>query len=171
MANYIEFVLLPDNCDHGEFVSFDMPEPRFVQLLEKMSGKNIKCYERKLKTYIKDSLFYEVILDQMDVINDLRSYSKNVVDCFVKDNILQVSYEKLKKPIHTFSSSCDMQDVVYTQRLTYRISNRVFINFEVSKSISKNNTFRKVFINANTDTNVDMDYIMSEVNMWLKNML
>jgi hypothetical protein len=137
--------------------------------MSKMLHKNVKYYERKVKQYIKKDLYYEVVLDHKNEIADIRSYSKTCTDyTFVKPNVLKMVFNKSKKPIHAFSSSTDINEIIYIKRLTFRISNRVFVNFEIGCSIDTMETkYRNVYINGNFDSDVDYDYINAEIDQYL----
>jgi len=157
-----------DSTNNSTVIEYSFNEETFVEKMKKLMFKNNKYYERKIKQYLKDELYYEVILSHKDEISDIRSYTKVAHAYeFEKPNVLKVCYEKHKKPVHAFSSSYDMHDVVYTRRLTFRVSNRVFVNFETGKGVDDTSSYRKIYINANTDGNVDIDFIQSEISQYL----
>lgn len=164
MSNYVEYIILPTDSKCDGIIEYNFNETQFAEKMTKLTFKNIKFYERKVKQYLKDDLYYEVILNHKDEISDIRSYTKIATEYVLeKPNVLKVCFEKHKKPIHAFSSSYDMHDIVYIKRLTFRVSNRVFVNFETGKGVDDTTPYRKVYINANFDGNVDVDFIQSEI--------
>lgn len=169
MANYYEYVFLPSSTlGDTDSVAYNWDEAGFAVVMKRLAFKNLKHYELKLKQYVKDTLHYEVVIDHKGEISEIRSYLKNALGYeFPKPNILKLSYNKHKQPIHSFSSSRDMHDVSYTRRVTYRVNNRIFINFECSKSAESGEIIRKIFINVNLDNNVDVDYINTELEQYL----
>lgn len=170
MANYIEYVALPKRASDECFViDYTLDDAAIMRLISALQSRNIKSYERKIKRYTKKNLVYEVILDHKDEICDIRSCTMDACDYkSCEDNrILMISYNKSKKPIHAFSSSNDLNDVSYIKRLTFRVSNRLFINIDVTKSVD-DTEYKKAFMNVNIDQNVDRDYLDSEVQQYLR---
>lgn len=167
-TTYVEYIILPNNIKPDvDTVSYDYPSDKFNEMMGKMVYKNNKYYERKVKQYVKDDLYYEVVLDHKDEIADIRSYVKTAMSYdFPKPNVIKLSYQKHKKPIHAFSSSCDMNEVCYYRRLTFRVSNRVFVNFEIGMGVDDKTSFRKIYINGNFDSNVDSDFVTAEIEQY-----
>lgn len=151
-------------------VSYNLTKEELERKMRPLLARNIKFYERKVKQYVKDNLYYEVVLDHKDEISDIRSYVKSAVDYDVRDGMVKVAYNKSKKPIHTFSSSYDMHDISYIRRLTFRINNRIFINFDFACNVD-GEQYNKVFMNANIDQNVDYEYIQTEMKQYLEIMM
>lgn len=170
MNNYLEYIILPTAASKtNEAVDCNWPADEFAKVMKKLTYKNLKYYEKKIKQYVKDSIYYEVVLDRKDEVSDIRSYVKTASEWdFVRSNILKISYNKNKQPIHSFSSSRDLNDITYIKRLTFRVSNRVFINFESGHGVNDGEmVYRKIFINANIDSNVDTEYINAEIDQYL----
>ena len=182
MANYQEYhiiknVSLADNKDKinnkKDLVNVRLDEQDVKILVDKLKSKNIKNYERNIKQYIKGDLYYEVMTHQnhhnatpSKEQYDIKCYTKTIEKHEIKDHMLVTHGIKSKKPIHAFSSSLDFNEIRYIKRHTFRISNRVFINFDYIVNVS-GTCFRMGFVNANCDSNVDQDYIMSDVGAYL----
>lgn len=170
MANYIEYIILPKDIScNASFVDYSFDHDHFINKMSTMVYKNAKYYERKIKQYVRNDLYYEVVLDHKNDIADIRSYVKSCTDYeFVQPNVIKMQYTKQKKPVHAFSSSLDINDVLYIKRLTFRISNRIFVNFEIGASVADiTKKYRKVYINGNFDADVDHDYINTELQQYL----
>ena len=151
------FVLVPNSQLNARLSS-----DHIDSLLQKLVYKNYKYYERQIKQYIKNDLFYEIILNQKDIIDEIRCYTK-VIEDYKQDKpgIMQLKIVKHKKPIHAFSSSIDINDIRFIKRLTFRVSNRVFINFDAIEDYV-GDSYNMIFVNANCDANVDCEYVLSE---------
>lgn len=171
MANYIEYVVcVPsvDEKDFGTVVNTNVDAKTFESFMLKLKHKKLKYYERRIKTYAKNCLFYEVVLDQKDDVNDIKCYEKAACDYeFESPSLIRLQFNKHKKPVHTFSSSYDINAVTCSRRLTFRVSNRIFINFEVSRDVGSSEDTRKIFININLDSNVDQDYLYAKLDEFL----
>lgn len=159
-----------NNNDDSIIVSYNLSDNDLSARMRPLLARNIKFYERKIKQYVKDNLYYEVVLDHKDEVSDIWSYVKSAVDYDVSEGMVRVSYNKSKKPIHAFSSSHDLHDISYIKRLTFRINNRVFINFDFVCNVD-GKKYNKVFMNANIDQNVDCDYIQAEMEQYLDIMM
>lgn len=151
-------------------VSYNLSDDEISSRMRPLIARNIKFYERKIKMYVKDNFYYEVVLDHKDDVSDIRSYVKSALDFDISQGMVKIFYNKSKKPIHAFSSSHDMHDISYIRRLTFRINNRVFINFDFASNVD-GQKYNKVFMNANIDHNVDRDYIQTEMEQYLDIMM
>ena len=142
----------------------NISEGAFAMYMQTLAGKNIKFYERNIKQYIKNDLHYETTLNH-DGQQEIRVYTKQVLSCTrVTPKLIKMVSMKHKCAVHAFPSSSDIHNIIHTKRLIFRISNRVFINFDsYSCACDCSGVSHKIFINVNKDAGSDTEFLDQEV--------
>lgn len=165
-CNYIEFVFLNDDITIApDCYNVDLNPNSFNQLLEKMHKERIKPFRKQFKCYVHKTLYLENC-------EDLKVYEKKMVFARpMSDNVLVTYYSKEKRPYHMFPSTLNIHSVFYVKRLTFRIHNRIFVNFEVQYHPQEEKEILKAYINYNHDNDVDTSFINQEIDRLMKILL
>jgi hypothetical protein len=154
---------MASHASHSSFASQDteynigISEQKFYEIMNKIDmKKNIKYFQREYKEYIlKDLVCQRFINDEVKVI---RKIPLNVSELNTNvNNFIQVSYNKTKLTLVNFDSIKNLHKVSYIKKLIFRISNRIYINFEISIDSKTKNKNYLVYINYNHDDNVDFN--------------
>ena len=110
--------------------------------MENKDDKDIEVYEKKMLMYAYD--------DEMD--------------------LLHVSFHKKKESFNVFPSTTNLNAIMFTDRLSFLVNSHIYLNFDVCHYMDKSdeNNMRtdseeesdcvyKVFINLNTEKNIDIE--------------
>ena len=158
-TNYIEFSLPLGQklvYDDGEIEVYETDMEQAKKQYESLYSRvcNGNQQPRIVRQFEKDDVIYTFTPPG----GDITVYS--LTPLYRDDNSkLQVTaYEKKKLSIINMQCTTDYDDVSIVSRTTMRISNRVFINFEV-----KNDTNHRVYINYNHDQKVDWTVIQKDL--------
>jgi hypothetical protein len=173
MCNYIEIVFLdPSKYQERSNVSIDVidtdvSDEFFTKCMERVKSFNYKYFQKSFKTYVSKDLYLENMGHQ-----DIKVYGKTIisVDNTVPGKVT-LSCHKEKKPYHAFPSTTTLHAVYYTNRLTFRINNRLYINFDVVQHTETKDSMKRVFVNYNHDVNVDMEHITGSLENVMKTLL
>ena len=126
-----------------------LSKQKFDETIEKIKTSKYKSFERQLKEYIHQDLFYEIYDNEIHVYKKAASFLQN------KSGFLISGYNKTKQSVVNFPSTTSIFSIRYVKKKISRISNRVFINFEVSMDANDDVTYA-IYINYNHDDNVDL---------------
>ena len=170
MANYIEYIFTPNsttNSTNSKLSTFDInvPEEQFIKLLSVIIARYHNPFEKTFKCYMQSDLVMENYAEEKDI----KVYKKEMVKYEIRnDNIIVLHYNRNKFPFHMFHSNTEINSVFYCRRATFRILNRIYINFETqlypNKDADKDIVIRKIYVNYNHDDNVDIDNINMMIN-------
>jgi hypothetical protein len=150
-GNYTEIVFF-DGID-----DINIPYDIFYKaLIGYKSNVSYPCFQRHCKEYVYRNLFYE-----NNDKSQIKVYRKNLTNRLTLTagtspvNVLIFHKEKL--PFHAFPSTQNLHSVAYVTKATFKISNRVYVNFERKKydNCQGNDICNKVYINYNHECNVD----------------
>ena len=151
-VNYIEFIILPSSksvLEDGIFQT-GISEQQFNTLLEKMTHKEYRYFEKQYKEYVSDDMYYETGSG-----DEIRVNKKSALGIEVNNNTITIIYNKTKLSILSFPSSFKINTICYIKKLVFRINNRIYINFEMKKYHNSNKTIYSIYVNYNHDPNVD----------------
>lgn len=170
-CNYIEIVLrninseiITDNHNTLKWIDMNVSEDAFAQCLDRIRKHRFKNFQKSFKTYIKADHYLENMEHE-----DIKVYTRQIVKLDASNKAyVKVYMQKEKKPFHAFPSTSKIHSVYYTNRLTFRINNRLFLNFDVLYYPEDQQVVRKVFINYNHDSHVDTEHIQMSLEPILK---
>lgn len=156
-ANYYEFILTKNNGS-SEWTMDDMK--KYMQM---MTNNNYKYFQKNFKEQIWNTTYYQnynnddikVIRKDVITINNTNNNTNNL-------NILTVGYNKSKLSLLNIPSSLDFYSSYFVNRLTFRVSNRIYVNFEI-KTRDNDKNFIKIYVNYNHDSNVDITQIKKQL--------
>ena len=69
------------------------------------------------------------------------------------DKYIMIKYNKENIPPINFPSTNNIHDMYHINKIIFKITNRIYINFELKKKIvnEKSEIFRRIYINLNND--------------------
>jgi hypothetical protein len=139
-CNYYEIVLMDDD-------KYDLGQSKFSKILAKMIQTEYKHFSRQYKEYIIDDKVIHNFNNEETKVSQIIP-----IDFFDKKTYRIIGYQKTKLTPLNYPSTTYIYNTSYIKKLIFRISNRIYINFEIALSDSK--TY-KIYINYNHDHNVD----------------
>ena len=153
---------LPKDCNYYEIIFmnadlYSLGQSAFAKLLANMTATNYKSFEKQYKEYIIDDIIVQNYNNQETKI--LRLTPKDIID---RITYRIIGYQKSKLTALNHPSTTYIYNTLYIKKLTFRISNRIYINFEIALDKDEEKTY-KVYINYNHDTNVDMSVITEQL--------
>ena len=169
--NYLEIDILKNNDDTYDenIINVNWSKPDFVSLLNKLinSNKFKKPFEKQYRVlkYL-DLIYIKNISD-----NKYNLYSLSFIDKEIEDNLLYIKYRKNNLAIFQFPSTDKINDDFYLNRIIFKITNLIYLNFEIMK---KNDIeiFYRVYINFNNDkTNIDHNLIIKNLEETTMNII
>jgi hypothetical protein len=150
--NVVEIVLVTKK---DAMCEYNLDQDRFLNLLKFVSKKyKLKYFSKKTKRYRIDNQFMEIHND------DIKVYQQSCVSSTYDDQFLCSYYKRDKLPYHKFPCTRNINEIVFIQRLTYRLHNRLFLNFEIQKNMQNEQTF-KVYFNYNHTKSSELNTIRS----------
>jgi hypothetical protein len=167
LGNYFEMVLMEDAND------MDIPDAVFFKLLQSTRSKNFSHFQKHFKEYVFRNMFYE-----NNTKNQMTTSKKTLTFAATLSNSMRfVAYHKEKLPFHAFPSSTATHSISYVSKVTFKVNNRVFLNFEkrvypagakAAPDSKKTASFNKIYINYNHDDNVDLSSVDTAINTCLQ---
>mgnify|MGYP003330645670 CR=1 FL=1 len=169
--NYLEIDILKNNDDTYDenIINVNWSKTDFVSLLNKLINSNQfkKPFEKQYRVlkYL-DLIYIKNISD-----NKYNLYSLSFIDKEIEDNLLYIKYRKNNLAIFQFPSTDKINDDFYLNRIIFKITNLIYLNFEIMK---KNDIeiFYRVYINFNNDkTNIDHNLIIKNLEETTMNII
>jgi hypothetical protein len=176
--NYLELVILPPNSNITlnetdiNVLDVNWSVGKFNHLLNKIKrDKGIRLFERQSHTLCHHNLLaiYEISsVGDKSVSTTGPSYHIQRMQLnnaqIIKNNVLALKYNReILQPYH-FPSTTDIMNQYYTNRIVYKMTNRLYLNFEIIKTLDKNDVSkytltRRVYINFNNDKFQSIDHV------------
>lgn len=150
--NVVEIVLVSkkDTVYESNF-----SQERFLELLKFVSKKyKLKYFSKKTKRYRIDNQFMEIHND------DAKVYQQSCVANVYDDQFLYLYYKRDKLPYHKFPCTRNINEIIFIQKLTFRLHNRLFLNFEIQKNMENEQIF-KIYFNYNHIKSSELNTIRS----------
>ena len=167
-ANYYEIFVLDDveQKQNENLHTFNVciSDSKFESLLQKLSKDNSKYFAKNIKRYVSGNVFMDVYND-----NETKVYTKELIQNIIKDkNTLTLKYNKQKQAYHAFPSTTSLHQISYIRRLTFRIHNRIYLNFDIEHYPHDDSQIKKVFFNCNIDTTTDKNHIDDTLEIYMR---
>lgn len=163
-SNYAEFILIHEINDN--ICGYSLDKDLFMKQLKYISKlHSIKYFTKKIKRYRVDDMTMEICDNDIKVFKS-RCYN----NCVVNDNLLCLSFQREKQPYHQFPCTRNINEILFVHRYTFRLHNRLFLNFEIQKTFNKESIF-KVYMNYNHDKSTEINTIASIANDFIKSLL
>ncbi len=159
--NYLEIDFLNYNEDtaevHENIIDVNWQKTDFINFLDKIMKsnksfglKNNVPFEKQFRVLKYQSLNYVKNLSD----NKINLFSLSLVDGidkdFIKKNMVCIKYKKENMAIFQFPSTSNLNDAYYLNRIIFKITNLIFLNFEIMKK-NEIEIFYRVYINFNND--------------------
>lgn len=137
----------------------------FDNILEHVSVNKTfpKPFCKKYKVSVYQNMFYEVYDN-----NEIKTYSKDIESLNIMEPFLKVKCHKEKTPFHLFPCTTSLHNTYCVSKLSFRLHNRVFLNFIQQNNYDSNMIIYKILLNYNHDINIEQDIIDSILNNTLK---
>ena len=163
-SNYFEFVLCSGhesnqvNAINIYNTSFD--RERFYNIMYKLMDTNYRYYQKQYKeVHIGDVCYQNYKNEEMNIYTIQTNKLESIP---VKLSICACAQTRNKLSILSVPSSLNIYSENIIRKLIFRVSNRVFINFE--NGITDNEKYYKIFINYNHDKDVDINVSIKHIN-------
>lgn len=150
-CNYVEIFYVPKQNDIIS-TSTGLTKEIFNNIMSKMINEKYKYFQKDLKQYVIGTLFYE-----NDNNEDLKVIKKECKEITHTNSFMTVYFDRCKMTMLNLPSTNLVHDCTYIRRLTFRINNRVYLNFECKKKTNTDTTYYTIYMNYNHDTGVDVN--------------
>lgn len=155
----------PDSDPTFSILSTGISKNYFMRLIENVSKKSCpyKVFKRSFKTYCFQDLFMENKDEK-----DIEVYRKEML-MFAQDpenDLIHIAFHKKKEMFNVFPSTTNLNAIHFTNRMSFLVNSHIYINFDVcyymenisgQVQINPNECFYKVFVNLNTEKNIDIE--------------
>lgn len=160
-SNYFEFVLCDSakkSLNNMDVYNTSFDREKFYGLMYKLMDTNYRYYQKQYKEVLIGDVCYQNHKNE-----DMNIYTVHTNQL---DNILPsvcaIAQTKNKQSILSLPSSLNIYSENVIKKLIFRVSNRVFVNFE--NGITNNKKYYKIFINYNHDKDVDVNVGIKHIN-------
>lgn len=163
-ANYFEIYINPavEPVTHGgevQEVSLAVSKSVFLSLLEKLNGAktDFKFYQKEYKQYVYNDIIVHNYKNTETRVMKLNTLTV----CNNKKSVL-IGYTKNKLTFLNVPSTKNIYEISYVKRLIFRVSNRIFINFQTNL-MEDGDMVHMVYINYNHESNIDPEGVQSSL--------
>jgi hypothetical protein len=161
--NYVEYIICKNAFNiTDDPIDINISTPQAEHWIDALHKRGFKPFRKEFKTYIHRDMHMENMGH-----TDIKVFSQtmtNIQKIPEMPNVAMVEYIKDKQPFHAFPSTTSHDVILYTKRLTFRVHNRIFVNFDVQLYPDDGSTVTKVFINYNHEEGMDRDVIKSTLD-------
>jgi hypothetical protein len=142
-------------------ISINWDKTNFDNLLLKLINKKYSYFQKTYDIYRFQNLEYHIYIDSDKPL----VYQYNLLDNYKIDNMIYHAYNRNNIPCHLFPSTMNIHDKFTITRITIKVNNRIYLNFEIQKKDNIN--FYRVYINYNHSSNVDLDNNIKKIKEFL----
>ena len=160
MANYFEYNLY--STPSSTFWNVDCGKDKFMSVFSRYIEKNNKYSEKLYKEYVYGDVYYQNYNN-----DEIKVFRLTPITSSFSNNRLVINYSKQKLSLVNVPSSADYDNISYKRHVVFRISNRIFLNFLITKDSSQKTTYR-IYVNYNHDQNVDMTIVEKQLERIFK---
>ena len=169
--NYIEIVLV--NKSISPFVhNINFTESSCIDIMQKIMTFYPQCkiFRKHNTKYIYD------LLEQVHCHTE-NTFTLNVVNLLHHEilkynnnsNIFLVNYyNKQPLPNHSFPSTMNIIDTIDSKRVSMKITNNIYLNFDSLEYASDMKQYRNIYININLTKSSDFEHIQNTINKLLE---
>jgi len=156
--NLVSSVIVPDILYDTSFT-----KDAFMQLLSKMRKTHYPIFQKQCKRYAHADYEYLHYNDQEKYTVNKRKLVNHI--CFDTNKVVVSLLKKEAALPFMFPWSADVHDVSYISRVTFKVSNRLFLNFEVhyQDSTDAPTPTYHIYLNYNHGTNVEQGTLVPSV--------
>lgn len=134
---------------------------KFDRILSNVRKKHGKCFKKSNVKTLNSTL--EHLADESSEyvqeleIMDCSSFSRNKLD------LLRIDYAKRNKSTFSFPSNEKIYDICQNQRLTFKLTNAVYLNFLITENY-RGERSRQIFFNLNHSKSCDQSSMCQVIN-------
>lgn len=131
--------------------------------------KNI-CNFSKYKNNVKQFKIHKnmgVIMENHDH-KLIKVYSLNELNVLFQNNFKITYFEKEKKHYHAFSCSTTLDSKYFVSRVTFKVSNNIYVNFDTEYHNHCENVKHRIFINYNHEKQQDIEFVQHKINQTIR---
>lgn len=174
---------LPPSFDYLEVVfTGTAPDPQnpsqkplvSQQVFDKMLARmqDARAFQSDHKEYILENLTMTKKIED-GTVKETKVYQAYPVAIQDHPGFRVIFYHKKKLTTIAFPSTKTFDDVKYKRRLTYRINNRVYVNFQIEKHehAKPTPTYPRVYINFNSSKDADLKESVAAINTIIHKLL
>lgn len=163
-ANYYEIFINPsvEPITHGgqvQELSLAVSKNVFLNLLEQLHAAktDFKFYQKEYKQYV-----YNDIIVHNYKNTETRVMKLNTLGVYNNAKSVMMGYSKNKLTFLNVPSTKNIYELSYVKRLIFRVSNRIFINFQTNL-MEDGDMVYTVYINYNHESNIDPEGVQSSL--------
>lgn len=159
-SNYVEIKLYKKKIGENIY-DINYTKDEFYNIMNRLK---YKCFQKDCKQYVSGNLIYENFNNE-----DVKVYKTEIKNIKINSEYIISFYNKSKLTVLNFESSTNINDINYIRKLIFRVSNRIYINFEIKKK--NNNLVYNIYINYNHDDTVDLSLINDSLENIIKTLI
>lgn len=166
-CNYFEFNIL--NTADAQSLHEDvflletsLARDKFYRIMQTISTDDMKFYQKAYKESIIGNTVYHNSKNEEISIFNVETKMMNTLS----KNVCLFGKAKNKLTILSLPSTNHIHYESYVKRLTLKITNRIFVNFE--HGLSGSERFYRIYMNYNHDKDVDMSSVAITIEKTLK---
>lgn len=163
-TNYIEIYVKGISKGKSE-INTDISDSKFYRILDNVKKQRFKFF-KKHSVRTCNSKQEHITEGENDyvyefIINKIENFSDNNLD------FVCLKYKKKQKPTYTFPSNEKIYDIISNQRITFKLNNLTYLNFQINENYEGKIT-KEIFININFNKSCDEGLIHKIVHDALK---
>jgi hypothetical protein len=156
--NYLEINILNKlhNLNNNHVIDINWDQDIFNKtLLKFINEKRYKPFEKNFKVLKHKDLTLNYNINENKYYVNKTSF----IEHDINNNNITIKYNKENLPQISFPSTKNINDSYYVNKITFKITNRIYINFEIKKKIINDKEFiyRRIYINLNNEKNDKVD--------------
>ncbi len=163
-VNYIELYIIGKK--KGElYYDTNVSDNTFYDLLEKVKKLRYKSFRKSnFKTY--NSRMEHSKEDSNENVFEFNTIKSHEFASY-KRNFLTVYQRKKQKATYSFPSNERIYDMISNHRTTFKISNLLYLNFQISEDF-KGDITKEIFFNINFGKDCDEQLIVDQINKTIR---
>lgn len=178
--NYYEIFITMNNNKilNDQVYDINIDKDQFYKILASVT--DYKYFQKEYKEYVYTNIVYR-ILNKNTSNTNTKNNNNDLMKVFKQkplkitnyDKFIVISYNKNKLSILNFPSTTNIDQINYVKTLVFRITNRIYINFNITIDNNTKNKTYSIFMNYNNDSNYksDTNIDINEINKTIKSVL
>jgi hypothetical protein len=160
-SNYFEFHICNstyNNIDNNlSIYNTSIHREQFYNLMYRMMDTNNRYHQKQYSEKIIGDISYQNYKNEE---TSVYNFQTNTIES-ISDKLFAIAQTKNKLSILSVPSTFNIYSENVIKKMIFRISNRVFVNFE--NGMTDNEKYYKVYINYNHDKDVDVNVIIGHI--------
>lgn len=156
-SNYFEIYLTPgiksEKHNDLNILDISVTKNQFEEMMAGLVKRDYKFFQKEYKEYNYGDV---LVQNYNNTETRIIRLSSNIMK--KNDKLLMIGYHKSKLTFLNVPSTTNIFDIHYVKKLIFRITNRIFINFQCNMDEDGNKTYM-VYVNYNHESNIDPEGI------------